>query len=52
MSNFKVIDMKTLYFHINLLLYKKVINKIEAKINVYYVNNLKSTVQFTLKNQL
>ena len=51
-TNFQVINMKTLYFHVNLLTYKlllQVINKIEAKI---HVNNLKSTVKFTLKCQL
>ena len=46
--------MKALSFHVNLLTYKillYVINKIEAKYKVYHVNNLKSTIHFTLKRK-
>ena len=49
---FQVIDMKTLYFHVNLLTYKsfyRLSTKFMQKYNVNHVNNLKSTVQFTLK---
>ena len=49
---FQVIDMKTLYFHVNLLTYKsfyRLSTKLKQKYNIYHVNNFKSTVQFTLK---
>ena len=39
-------------FHINLLTYKILITKLKQKYNVYHVNNLKRTVQFTIKWQL
>ena len=41
---FEVIDMKILYLHVNLLS-----TKFKQNYKVYHVNNLKSTIQFTLK---
>ena len=46
---FQVIDMKRFYFHfVDVLNPFKGVNKIEEKIPLYHINNLKSIVQLAI----